>query len=78
MGDVMAENLLRVWRRLKEKDHKIIKLAVDKCGANPIPEDALPLYSRKRAIVAVLKLSKVCGYGTTAIHATLKKLMRPP
>jgi hypothetical protein len=74
-GDVMGKNLLEVLPRLKEKDCKIIKLAVDKCGSKPMHE--LPLYCRKRAIAAVLKLSKVCGYGTAAIHATLKKLMRP-
>jgi hypothetical protein len=45
-GDVMAaENLLKVWPHLRENDHKIIKVAVDKCGSKynlaPTTERAL-------------------------------------
>jgi hypothetical protein len=69
-------NLLRLLPRLGKKDCEIIKVAMEKCGPNPISERELPLLGHKRAIAAVRTLSKVCGYGTTAIHATLKKLMR--
>jgi len=69
-------NLLGV--RLTKKDREIIRLAMEKCGSNSIHEDAVPLLSRKRAIAAVCKLSKVCGYGTAAIRATLKKLKTLP
>jgi hypothetical protein len=71
-------NLLVVMARLTKKDREIVRLAMEKCGSNSIPEKAVPLLSRKRAIAAVCKLSKVCGYGTAAIRATLKKLLRPP
>jgi hypothetical protein len=64
--------------RLRKKDREIIKLAVEKCGSSPISERAIPLLNRKRAIAAVCKLSKVCGYGTTAIRTTLKKLKTLP
>jgi hypothetical protein len=68
-------NLLEVLPRLSEKDLKIIKIAMDSCG-EPTPERLLPLLKRKRVIAALRKLSRVCGYGTTAVHATLKKLMQ--
>jgi hypothetical protein len=71
-------NLLAVAGRLGKKDREIIELAMEKCGSGPIHEDAVPLLSRKRAIAAVCKLSKVCGYGTAAIRATLKKLKTLP
>jgi hypothetical protein len=76
--NVMAENLLPVLSHLSDKDLKIIKLAVDKCGSNlaPTPESALPFLCREHVIDALRKLSMVCGYGTTAVHATLKKLQR--
>jgi hypothetical protein len=64
-----------VLPRLGKKDCEILKLAVEKCDPNPITERELPLLGHKRAIAAVRTLSKVCGYGTTTIHATLKKLM---
>jgi hypothetical protein len=67
-----------VLPRLRKKDREIIKLAMEKCGSSPISENEIPLLNRKRAIAAVFKLSKVCGYGITAIRTTLKKLIRPP
>ena len=69
-------NLLLVWPHLGKKGREIVKVAMETCDPNPIPEQALPFLGHKRDIAAVRKLSKVCGYGTTAIHATLKKLMR--
>jgi hypothetical protein len=81
-GDVMAaENLLKVWPHLRENDRKMIKVAVDKCGSKynlaPTTERELPLLPLERVIKAVRDLSMVCGYETTAVHATLKKLTRP-
>ena len=72
-SDPGSKNLLGLWPRLSEEDHKRIKFAMNNCDPSRcnLTADAYPLLKREVVIDALLKANRVYG---TAVHTTVEKL----